>query len=71
MSPNRHWIIIVGGAICIILTILGVISYPADNQGILEIIGYSIGIPLGILGILLLVYFRGLPEQPKFSKSSE
>ncbi len=65
MSLNRQWILVMTAAICIALTFIGVISNPSLYQNPLELLGYSIGIPLGIVAILLLVYFRGLPEAPK------
>jgi hypothetical protein len=65
MSPNRQWILIITGAICIALTVIGIVSHPSLYQNPLELLGYSIGIPLGIIAILLLVYFRGLPEEPE------
>ena len=52
------------GAICIVLVLLGIISFPANDQGPLEILAYSIGIPLCVIVILFLIYFRGRPNPP-------
>ena len=71
MTPNRHWILIIAGALSIILAFLGILSYPMEGGNPLELLGYSIGIPLGIIAILLLVYFRGLPEKPNQNKNEE
>jgi Na+/proline symporter len=59
MNPNRNWILVIAGAICIGLVLLGIMSYPY-NHGPLELLAYSIGIPLCAIGILFLIYFRGL-----------
>jgi hypothetical protein len=45
MTPNRHWILIIAGALSIILAFLGILSYPMEDGNPFEIIGYSIGIP--------------------------
>ena len=62
MRPNRNWLLVFAGAICIVLVLLGIISFPADDQGPLETLAYSIGIPLCVIGILLLIYLRGRPN---------
>ena len=62
MNPNRNWILVIAGAICIGLVLLGIMSYPSDNHDPLELLAYSIGIPLCTIGILLLINFRGLPN---------
>ena len=62
MKPNKNWLLVFAGAICIILVLLGIISFPANDQGPLEILAYSIGIPVCAIGILFLIYLRGQPN---------
>ncbi|MGY5854718.1 MAG: hypothetical protein RTU92_14205 [Candidatus Thorarchaeota archaeon] len=65
MSLNRKWILYIAGALCIVLAVIGGISYPlTEEQGLIDQIIYIVGISVGVLLILLLVYFRGLPDEP-------
>jgi O-antigen/teichoic acid export membrane protein len=64
MKPNRNWLLVFAGAICIVLVLLGIISFPADDHSPLEILAYSIGIPLSAIVILFLIYFRGRSNPP-------
>ena len=62
MDSGRQYILIVAGIIAIALGIIGGMSYPLVNEGILNIILYEILIILGISGCLLLINNRGLEE---------
>ncbi|MGY5876361.1 MAG: hypothetical protein RTU30_11500 [Candidatus Thorarchaeota archaeon] len=71
MSPNRKWILYIAGVFCIILAVIGGISYPlTEEQGLLDQIIYTVGISIGAFLILLLVYFRGLPDEPTEEQAS-
>jgi hypothetical protein len=71
MSLNRKWILYIALAVCIILAVIGGISYPlTEEQGLLDQIIYTVGISIGAILIFLLVYFRGLPDEPTEEQSS-
>jgi hypothetical protein len=62
MRPKLQWILYLVAIICCFLALLGGLSYPLINQGLLEIIMYEAVVLLVTFGILLLVYKRALPE---------
>jgi len=62
MSLKLKWILYLVAIICCFLAIVGGLSYPLINQGLLEIMMYEAVVFLVTFGILLLVYKRALPE---------
>jgi len=62
MFSGRQYILIITGMIAISLGIIGGMSYPLVNNGILSIILYESLIILGVSGLLLLINARGLEE---------
>ena len=62
MHPKSQWIIIAGAVACIALAIIGGISYPLINQGIVDIILFEIPVFIGVAAIMFLIYKKGLPD---------
>ena len=63
MFSGRQIVLVIAGIIAISLGLIGGLSYPLVNEGILNIILYEILVILGISGFLLLINNRGLEEE--------
>ena len=62
MQPKSQWIIIVGAIACIVLAIVGGLSYPLINQSLVDIILFEIPVFIGVAAIMFLIYKKGLPD---------
>ena len=62
-TPDRYWIIYLTTIICIVLVLAGGFMYPLNLRDPLEIILFELVSIVVILGIMLLVYQRGLPDE--------
>lgn len=62
MRLQSQWILYLVAIACCILALIGGLSYPLVNQGLLNIIMYEAAVLLVTFGILLLIYKKGLPE---------
>lgn len=62
MRLKPQWILYLVAIICCVLALVGGLSYPLVNQGLLNIIAYEAAVILVTLGLLLLVYKKGLPD---------
>ena len=62
MSLHRKWFFYLAGLVCIALAVVGGIMYPPTPYGALTPIFYVTIIVLCTIGILRLIYVRGLPE---------
>ncbi len=60
MSFPRSWLFIIIGVVCIALAASGVILNLPTSWGLLEITLYMSLVTLGVVGILRLIYTRGL-----------
>ncbi|TXT56915.1 MAG: hypothetical protein BAJATHORv1_20513 [Candidatus Thorarchaeota archaeon] len=63
MKPTRHWILGIAGVICIMLAVIGGMSYPLTEEPLLTVILYELVIIPPIFCILYLAYRRGLPAE--------
>ena len=61
-TPDRYWIIYLTTIICIVLVLAGGFMYPLNLRDPLEIILFEIISIVTILGLMLLIYQRGLPD---------
>ncbi|KXH76486.1 MAG: hypothetical protein AM326_02575 [Candidatus Thorarchaeota archaeon SMTZ-45] len=62
MSLHRKWIFNLAGLVCIALAIVGGLTYPSSSWGILAPILYVSVVVLCTLGMLRLIYLKGLPD---------
>ncbi|MFW9887173.1 MAG: hypothetical protein ACFFER_03265 [Candidatus Thorarchaeota archaeon] len=62
MRLRPQWIIYFVAVICCVLAVVGGLSYPLVNQGLLNIIAYEAAVILVTLVLLLLIHKRGLPD---------
>lgn len=62
MLTARQIILIATGIITVALSLAGGLMYPLVNEGPLMIVIYEIVVILGITGLLLLIYRKGLEE---------
>jgi predicted membrane channel-forming protein YqfA (hemolysin III family) len=62
MSFPRLWLFIIVGALCIALAASGVILNLPSSWGLLEITLFMSLVTLGVIGILRLIYAKGLPD---------
>ncbi|MGV9103879.1 MAG: hypothetical protein ACOC3C_07175 [Candidatus Thorarchaeota archaeon] len=63
MIADRYWILIITAIICMALAISGAFFYPLDTQPITYLLAYELLTILFILGLMKLIYERGLPEE--------
>jgi hypothetical protein len=63
MIADRYWILVITAIICIALAITGALFYPLNTQPIPYLVAYELLTILFILGIMKLIYERGLPEE--------
>ncbi len=62
MLTGRQYLLIVTGIITVALSLSGGLMYPLVNQGPFMIVIYEIVVILGITGLLLLIYRKGMEE---------
>ncbi|TET07483.1 MAG: hypothetical protein E3J86_12775 [Candidatus Thorarchaeota archaeon] len=62
MSFSRSWLFFIIGVLCVVLAASGVILNLPSSWGLLEITLYMGFVTLGVVGILRLIYFRGLED---------
>ncbi|MFW9943387.1 MAG: hypothetical protein ACFFB7_00150 [Candidatus Sifarchaeia archaeon] len=62
MRPRAQWFIYIAAVVCLVLAVLGGLSYPLSGAGLPSIIAYEVGIFIGIFGILFLVHRKALPD---------
>lgn len=62
MLTGRQYIVIVTGIITVALSLAGGLMYPLANQGILTVIIYEVVVFLGIAGLLMLIYRKGMDD---------
>jgi hypothetical protein len=62
MRPKVQWFVYLAAIVCVILAVLGGLTYPLSGAGLPSIIAYEVGIFIGIFGILLLVHQKALPD---------
>lgn len=61
-TPDRYWIIYLAAIICIVLVLAGCLSYPMNQRDPLEIILFEIISSVIIIGLMLLISKKGLPD---------
>ncbi|MHA1636945.1 MAG: hypothetical protein ACTSUO_08965 [Candidatus Thorarchaeota archaeon] len=61
-TPDRYWIIYLATIISIVLVLAGGFMYPLNQRDLLEILIFEIVSIVTIIGIMLLIYNRGLPD---------
>jgi len=62
MSLQRKWLFYLTGIVCIALAIAGGLQYPDTQWGILAPVSFVLVVSLGTIGLLRLIYLKGLPE---------
>lgn len=62
MSIDKKWYFYLASFTCIALTLLGGLTYPPTPWGILAPILYVSVVILCALGILRLIYLKGIPD---------
>ncbi len=62
MLTARQYILIATGIITVALSLAGGLMYPLANQGPLMIVIYETVVILGIAGLLLLIYEKGVED---------
>lgn len=62
MLTGRQYILIATGIVTVALSLAGGLMYPLANQGILTIIIYEVVVFLGIAGLLMLIYRKGMDD---------
>ncbi|MFX1264057.1 MAG: hypothetical protein ACFFH0_01650 [Promethearchaeota archaeon] len=62
MPPRAQWLIYLAAIVCLVLAILGGLSYPLSGAELPSIIAYEVGIFIGIFGILFLIHQKALPD---------
>ena len=62
MHLKPQWIFYLVAIVCCVLALVGGLSYPLVNQGLLNIIAYEAAVILVTFGLLLLIYKKGLPD---------
>ena len=62
MRPKSQWILYVVAITCCLLALVGGLSFPLVNQGLLNIIMYEAMVLLVTFGLLLLIYKKALPD---------
>jgi len=65
LSPDRNWILYLATIICLVLVLAGGFMYPMNQRDPLEIILFEVVSIVVILGIMLLIYQKGLPDDVK------
>jgi hypothetical protein len=61
MQEGRTWILVVALVASAILAVIGSLMYPIYDFGFFYAAGYVTLVVLGALGLLLLIYKKGLP----------
>ncbi|MFW9973738.1 MAG: hypothetical protein ACFFDQ_00535 [Candidatus Thorarchaeota archaeon] len=59
---HRKWLFYLTGLVCIALAVAGGLLYPDTQWGILAPVSFVLVVSLVAIGLLRLIYLKGLPE---------